>query len=352
MELQARILATEPHGILDLPSGEFFCSVTIGRPITVVGQGKATWIGSRVSPAIRITAPGVELRDLMVEHTSWEKGVALEAEPGTNPILRRVYLVGGLTGVPPENIRDTDEEPISITFLPPPPMSAATGEISSLSPVPAAVPLPVRDASGRPPLWSTDMAASMPGDAAPDFTTWHRSEKPFSSTGWSLVVLASILLFGAILVQLVGESARKGNTQSVEQTLQQLRTEMRGVQESRDNALAKVKKLEREIQQKIARASGLEQERDKLLVKVKELEGQIRGPSGFTVSQSAAPGGSPGPRPRKDQDEEQVKRAADLSEIGMLAQRGNAAAVDSLKLAARQGHEDSQRILRKLGVGW
>jgi len=129
MDLQALINSQIAHGKLELPApGEFFGQITIDRPLTIIGRGKSTWIGSRLSPTIRITAQGVRLQKLTVENTVGPHEIALEADPGTNPILEGVLVKGMVVGVPSEHIRpkvgEDDSSLTKISFLPPPPMSA------------------------------------------------------------------------------------------------------------------------------------------------------------------------------------------------------------------------------------
>jgi nitrous oxidase accessory protein NosD len=130
MDLQARISGQPPGSTLQLLPGEFFGPVKVDKSITIVGRGKSTWVGSRQSPTIRIVAAGVQLQNLMVEVTRDKEGVAVEAAPGTNPVLLDCEIVGSVVGVPAENVRNSEtapeEEPVSIK-LP----SAATDERGS-----------------------------------------------------------------------------------------------------------------------------------------------------------------------------------------------------------------------------
>ncbi|MFH0821227.1 MAG: ankyrin repeat domain-containing protein [Pseudomonadota bacterium] len=129
------------HGTNDplkLPPGEFFGRVVIDRPLTLEGRGKATWIGARQSPTIRITSHGVVIRNVMVEATYESAGIAIEAVPGTAPILDGVILRGGTVGIPPENMRNVCEGP-KIRFTPPPPLGNSRASNSVEIPSPAAV---------------------------------------------------------------------------------------------------------------------------------------------------------------------------------------------------------------------
>jgi len=107
MDLQALIKSQLPNGRLELPPGEFFGHVVIDRPLTVVGKGKSTWIGSKTAPTIRITAAGVKLQNFMVEVTTGSDGVAIEADPGTNPTLEDVIVWGLVKGVRKADIYDS-----------------------------------------------------------------------------------------------------------------------------------------------------------------------------------------------------------------------------------------------------
>lgn len=127
MDLQTVINSQPPGGKIELRPGEFFGQVTIDRPLTVVGQGKATWIGSRTSPTIRIVCAGVTLHNVTVEAPEGPGAVAIEATGGTTPVLQDVVVRrGDLVGIPPGNIwvsatpKDSHKERVSYT--PPPPL--------------------------------------------------------------------------------------------------------------------------------------------------------------------------------------------------------------------------------------
>ncbi len=128
MTLQSMINSQAPNGRLDLQPGEFFGQVTIDRPITIVGSGKGTWIGSRTSPTIKITVPGVRLQNLMVEIISDTEAIAVEAIPETDPVLQDVTLRGDTVGIAAGHIHSTEtpseENSADISFLPPPPMNS------------------------------------------------------------------------------------------------------------------------------------------------------------------------------------------------------------------------------------
>jgi len=147
--LQTLVLKQEPGATLSLPPGEFFGQVTIDKPLTIVGKGKSTWIGSRLSPTVRITCSGVRLQNLMVECTAGRDAVTIEAEPGANPVLENIEIKGLVVGVVLQDIKD---DPTKISFVPPPPMSpsdsgdpvgSSTSEASANGPVqPSALGMP------------------------------------------------------------------------------------------------------------------------------------------------------------------------------------------------------------------
>jgi ankyrin repeat protein len=80
---------------------------------------------------MKITAPGVRLENLMIEITAGPEGVALEADPGTDTLLRNVTLRGPAVGVATENVQSTentsDNDRVVISFLPPPPLTSPVG---------------------------------------------------------------------------------------------------------------------------------------------------------------------------------------------------------------------------------
>jgi len=134
MDLQTLINAKSSNGKLDLLPGEYFGQVTIDRPMTIVGKGTSTWIGSKKSPAIRITVPGVRLQNLMVELTEDPHGSAIQAEAGCDPVLEDVIVRGLLPGVCDTRISTENshqlESSVQIVFAPPPPISPVSLEES------------------------------------------------------------------------------------------------------------------------------------------------------------------------------------------------------------------------------
>ncbi|MFH0822938.1 MAG: ankyrin repeat domain-containing protein, partial [Pseudomonadota bacterium] len=132
-KIRQMILDQRTNGVLNLPPGEYFGQVVIDKPLTLEGAGKATWIGWKESPTIRITSHGVVIRNVVVEATNESEKIAIEAFPGTDPILVGVILRGTTVGMRPENIRDADfveVPPIKIKFVPPPPIKKSPVEDS------------------------------------------------------------------------------------------------------------------------------------------------------------------------------------------------------------------------------
>lgn len=185
MDAQELIDSNGDSGTVEVPPGEFFGQVTIDRPLIIAGKGTVSWIGSRTAPVIRIVCPGVTLKNLLVEIASGPDEVAIEAEPGTNPVLDNVVVRGQVVGVPPENItapivgQEINSQPIS--FVPPPPISLSNLE-QTAAPSSAST---STDQTVRPTL---PIDASVPPVApAP-------SAKP--STRWSMF---ATLLAGALI---------------------------------------------------------------------------------------------------------------------------------------------------------
>jgi len=132
MDLQDQINTQIANGKIELSPGEFFGQLTIDRPLTLVGTGKATWIGSKAAPAIRITSAGVKLQNLMIELAEDAHGPAIQADPGCDPVLEDVIVRGVFPGVRDTRI-STDDSPqlessVQIVFSPPPPISPITPE--------------------------------------------------------------------------------------------------------------------------------------------------------------------------------------------------------------------------------
>lgn len=105
--LQAMIDSQPRNGKLTLPPGEYFGQVIIDRPLTIEGHGKKTWIGSKKSPVVKVTCPGVILRNFMVEVTEDTQGITVEAREGTLPVLEDVIRREAVKGIPNENILKT-----------------------------------------------------------------------------------------------------------------------------------------------------------------------------------------------------------------------------------------------------
>ncbi|MEI7894172.1 MAG: hypothetical protein WCI05_13850, partial [Myxococcales bacterium] len=102
--LQTLIDGTPTGGTLDLYPGEYLEQVVIRRPMSLVGRGRASWIGHDGSPVVSIECSGVVLRNLMVEALSGPSMPAVVAQAGTAPLLQDVYLRGDALGVPAGNL--------------------------------------------------------------------------------------------------------------------------------------------------------------------------------------------------------------------------------------------------------
>lgn len=88
-------------GTIELPAGEFFLNLIIDRPMTLKGRGPCTHLqavpGS--GPVITIKSSHVILQDFGIEHLD-ASGVALFAEPLSNPTFHQIQVVQGvLVGV-------------------------------------------------------------------------------------------------------------------------------------------------------------------------------------------------------------------------------------------------------------
>ncbi|GEM_PF-2137612 len=186
MSLQDMINLQPDNGRLDLPPGEFFGQVTIDCPITIVGKGKSTWIGARTSPTIKITSPGVKFQNLMVETTAGTDRIAIQAAPGTNPVLEDVIVRGRTEGVRNDDIHFTQGAPrddaVRISFAPPPPAPKAMTEPLAVS--------------------SEQTSGQRPASVAGPTTTLRRKLKSSTpakilalASGMALIVICLLVLF-------------------------------------------------------------------------------------------------------------------------------------------------------------
>lgn len=329
MDLQALVDSKSDHETLHLGPGEFFGSLTINRPICIVGQGKSTWIGSRRSPTVAITAPAVTLRNLTVEITSSPDDVAIEAAPTTNPVLWDVSAVGKVVGVPGDNIRNSQDgkggKPVSITFLPPPPMSEVTHSV----PITAS-PRPVPGVDAGPPEASRPPdPVARPGASSRDPASITRSG-PAASWPPLKRALTAILVVACVLSALYFVYSRA--------TLEQQR-------QAKDQEAIRITKLEQELL---------------------ALKRQVKEPASANPLKLKA-------------DEQTANAAKALDQLVQMASQGNAAAqfrigiyyhwgdtgpwkvpwensdtkaIEWLQKAARQGHEDAKTVLKQLGASW
>jgi len=238
MELQLLIDSETPGSRLELQPGEFFGQVTIDKALIIAGKGKSTWIGSRIAPTIRITVPGVKLQNLMVEVTACEDAIALEALPGTNPVLEDVVARGRIVGVSPDNIRSTapvmEKKPTKVSFEPPPPLdSNVSGQ----------------ETTSWQPLSGTRSS---------------RSRAPWLLWG----IFAALVV--ALLVSLFFERIRDSETAK--------RQEIEKLRQEKEQADAKLREMERRKleaeQQEKARLERERQEKEQALAKHREVERQ------------------------------------------------------------------------------
>jgi parallel beta-helix repeat protein len=125
--LQTLIDGTPTGGTLDLYPGEYLEQVVIRRPMSLVGRGRASWIGHDGSPVVSIECSGVVLRNLMVEALSGPSMPAVVAQAGTAPLLQDVYLRGDALGVPAGNLHLLPE-PLP---APPPPLESGSWSLGN-----------------------------------------------------------------------------------------------------------------------------------------------------------------------------------------------------------------------------
>lgn len=282
MGLQSLINGQSPGGKLELPPGEFFRQIIVDRPLTIVGRGASTWIGSRTSPTISITSPGVVLQQLMVEATGGPEYVAIEALPGTDPVLRDVIVKGLASGVPSQNIIDStatkNERPNRISFLPPPPISPSVSE-----PVQPQYAAPSEGANAQPhssPMISQSASIAQ-GTGAPSSSVPLQSpsswEAVLSRFGWKIGVVVLIIFFGVLLLLQYNERQTpfagllEGQRRETERALEKIK-ELENREKRQSEALAREK---REKDDALVRTGGLERERDQALKKARDLEQEL-----------------------------------------------------------------------------
>jgi hypothetical protein len=66
-DLQTALRAQPEDSVLVLPPGEYEGPIVLDRPLTIHGERATIW--ARVGPVVRISSPGVSLRDLRIELT-------------------------------------------------------------------------------------------------------------------------------------------------------------------------------------------------------------------------------------------------------------------------------------------
>jgi len=237
--------------MLVLPPGEFFGQVIVDRPLTIVGKGKSTWIGSRSAPTIRITATGVKLQDLMVEVTAGPQEIVIQAEPGSNPILENVIAKGLIVGVSHENVSGDDIDSGRISFLPPPPISAGTSDQQATTSAPTE-PSPVE---------------TQPATAATKFdlkASWLK----FAAAAAAILCVSLAIIFYAQREK--AEEIAQVKAAEEAAVLEKARIEKEKL--AQEQELAKLKEAERLRTVEKERAEREKQAREQELAKLKEAE--------------------------------------------------------------------------------
>ena len=202
MDLQALINSQASYSKLELPPGEFLGPIVVDRPITIVGKGKSTWIGSSTSPTVRIISARVQLQDMVIECTAAGDAVAVDAGPGTNPTLEQVIVKGTIKGVRPEKVSfaGTPRETVPLRRpdpLPPPPRADVPRRVPSGSPLEPAAPDGRRQAvSGRGAQERSD--APMRGDVPRPPTSRANRRSLFTKLAVAAVGLVGVGLFAAL----------------------------------------------------------------------------------------------------------------------------------------------------------
>ena len=95
-ELQKTLDGAPDGATIRLPRGEYRGPITIARPLTIEGEGAVIWAQS--GPVVAVTSGEVTLREIQIEVTGDENGVALHVE-GTAPTLSNVGVRGRVVGV-------------------------------------------------------------------------------------------------------------------------------------------------------------------------------------------------------------------------------------------------------------
>jgi len=272
MDLQALINSQSPHSTLELPPGEFFGQVIIDRPLTIVGKGQSTWVGSRRGPTIIITCRGVKLQNLTVENTAGPEEIAIEASSGTDPVLESVVVRGLMVGVPLENVKDkaqkNGEPSIQISFLPPPPMSPSDSSDparSSTAAMPTTGPIQASSAGmpSQSPFAGSGLAHAVAAAPPSVFKSWILAivRDPMKA----FFIGVSVVMGVVIVLQYMDTG--KGVTKQIEETKQlskQLDTEKRQLEQEIDRRKGLVAQKEREIESIKKDKQGLEQQVAKL----------------------------------------------------------------------------------------
>jgi stress response protein SCP2 len=100
-----RLVDEAPAGsVVQLPRNEYAGPLRVDRPLTIEGNGSTVW--SRVGPVVRVSGPGVRLRNLGIEVTGSDRegdaDVALSIAPGCLPELHAVQVRGRVAGLQQE----------------------------------------------------------------------------------------------------------------------------------------------------------------------------------------------------------------------------------------------------------
>jgi len=244
MDLQSMINSQAPYSVLELQSGEFPGQVVVDRPLTIVGKGKDTRIGSKQAPAIRITSRGVRLKNLVVEVTSGAEEVAFEADPGTNPVLENVIVKGRMVGVPSEKVGSAvsldEAPPMVVSSLPPPPVSpGAMDEEESELPQMTLEFEPPRPAAEPPALPQQVFAPPVPQSTRP--------RAKFVAAGVAALLAVG---FGSVLCLLYERDIRMTELMNVERLTAPDKERIEREKRAKEREIEKTKAQERERKRK------------------------------------------------------------------------------------------------------
>jgi hypothetical protein len=309
----------------------------------------------------------------MVEITTDQEGVVVQAAPGTNPVLLDCEVVGAVIGVPAQKMRVSEkaaeEKPLSITFLPPPPMSAAVDTIEAVH---------VADSQGVPQQ-SGHTGSTASRTAPPPHSSFWRSPPspvPIAVFASVIAVLLVLLLLSLVIPRPSGQDTRiRELTRQKDEATTQMAILRQELAQERDKASARIKELQRERDNALSnmdrwsrRATQVEEERHKALAKTRELEQQR--------DKTLVELGAMIEAERLAQETKVADDVNDRPGLLRLAEAGNSVAqyrvglyhrwghmrwgfgtdqnvaVKWLQKAARQGHPVAQWHLRDMGESW